>query len=76
MTSRISTRAVVQQDMYELFHDYWNIVTAINSYVAVLGHNPDRPEIEKEAIEEIRTLSLRLESDLDAMRSRVLANLR
>jgi hypothetical protein len=73
LTSRLSQRQVVQQDLYELFHDYWQLVTAFNSYAAVLHHSPNIKGVEREATEELTKIGLELEGTLEAIRARMLS---
>lgn len=73
MTTRLSQRAVAQQDLYELFHEYWQLVTAYNSYVAVLKHSPRITGVEREATEELARIGVELESTLEAIRARMLS---
>lgn len=62
-----------QQDLYELFHDYWQLVTAFNSYVAVLHHSPRIEGVEREATEELTKIGVELEGTLEAIRARMLS---
>ncbi len=76
MTSRVSLRMVQQQELYELFHDYWNVVPALNSYISVLQHSPKLDKVDKEAVHEVAKLSLLLEQDLESLRARMLSLVR
>lgn len=73
MTSRISSRMVMQQDLYELFHEYWNLFTAMSSYVTVLRHSPNIRGVEREATDEVARLTERLETSMEAIRVRILS---
>lgn len=73
MTTRLSDRQVVQQDLYELFHQYWQLVTAFNSYTAVLRHSPKLDGVEREAADELSRIGVELESTLEAIRARLLS---
>lgn len=74
MTSRISQRMVQQQEFYELFHDYWNLFTALNTYVAVLRHSSKLDGVEKKASDEITQLLPRLEEKMEAIRARMMSH--
>lgn len=73
MTTRISARTAMREDVYELFHDYWNLFTALNTYVSVLRHSPNQQRVENEVLEEITKILLTLEERTEAIRARVLA---
>lgn len=64
---------MVQQDLYELFHDYWQLVTAFNSYVSVLHHSPKLEGVEREATDELGRIGVELEGTLEAIRARMLS---
>ena len=67
---------VLQQDLYELFHNYWNLFTALNSYVTVLKNSGSIAGMEREATEEIAKLIPRLEALLESIRARSLSLVR
>jgi len=73
MTSRPNPRTVMREDLHELFHDYWNLLTAINSYVLVLRHSPTVQGIDREAADELSKLLPALERSMEAIRARVLS---
>lgn len=72
MTTRISARMVMQQEVYELFHDYWNVFTALNNYVSVLRRSTTLSEADREVVDELSRLLSTLEQRTEAIRARVL----
>jgi hypothetical protein len=76
VTSRVSQRQLLQQDLYELFHDYWQLVTAFQSYAAVLHHSPNVHGAEREAVEELNRIGVELERTIEAIRVRLMSMVR
>ncbi len=73
MTTAISARSAAQQDLYELYHESWNTLTAIHSYLAFLEHSSVIQGVEHEAIVSLQDLARRLEASLEGIRARMLS---
>lgn len=54
------------------FHDYWNILTALNNYAQFLVNEPNLRANQKEAAKEISRIVLELEKKTDALRATLL----
>jgi DNA-binding response OmpR family regulator len=65
---RESERQVVRS----YFHDYWNILTALNNYAQFIVNEPGLRPAQKEAAQEISRLVLELEKKTDALRATLL----
>jgi|GEM_PF-1526983 len=65
---RESEREVVRT----YFHDYWNVLTALNNYAQFLVNEPSLRPAQKEAAHEISRLVLELEKKTDALRATLL----
>lgn len=73
MTSRPNPRVLMREDLYDLFHDHWNLMTAVNSYILVLRHSPGVQGIDKDAVEELTRLMPMLEQSMEAIRVRIIS---
>lgn len=71
--SRISPHTAMREDAHDLFHDYWQLFTALKTYVNVLEHSPRIIDEDKVAVEELSQMLRRLEEHTEALRARVLA---
>lgn len=73
MTTRLSARVSTREDIQTMFHDYWNLYTALVSYASVLIQTQNLQGVEREAAEEINKLLVSLGQQTEAIRARVLA---
>lgn len=67
-TDRLAQRQVVK----EYFHDYWQMLTALNSYAQFLKGQTPKDSREREAAEEIARIVLELERKTDSLRAKLL----
>lgn len=51
------------------FHDYWNLLSALTNYVAVLQHLPDLPPTAQAAVRGLDDIVLKLEAKTDRLRA-------
>ncbi|MES2154466.1 MAG: response regulator [bacterium] len=63
----------LQRDLRQTFHDYWNILSALGNYIAVLKAAPGLIPDAQHAVRGLDDLLLKLETKTDRLRSYLLS---
>lgn len=59
----------LEREVSVIFHNHWNVTTALNNYAAILRKTTDLPPEAQNAVAGIESALLRLESQTDQLRS-------
>lgn len=59
----------VRRDMESVFHDYWNVIAALNGYLQVLRRSTSLGALDRRAIDGLEESMLKLESKTDRLHS-------
>lgn len=70
---RLDLKEVWQRELERVFHDYWNLLTAVNGYVMTLEHVPQLPKPAQEAVEALNGVLPMLQAKADELQSKVRA---
>lgn len=66
---RLTARDPVQRDILSVFHDYWNLISALNSYTQTLLRSGSLGEAERRLVKGQEEVLMKLESRTDRLRS-------
>lgn len=66
---RLTTRDPVHRDIMSVFHDYWNLISALNSYTETLLRSPSLREGDREIVKGQQEVLMKLEFKTDRLRS-------
>lgn len=69
---RVTTQDAARKDLRAVFHDYWNLLSALNNYVQFLTVSDKIGAKEREAVLGLQELILKLESKTDRLRAYLL----
>lgn len=67
--SKVMTQEAARKDLRAVFHDYWNLLSALNNYVQYLERSEKVGNKEREAVLGLQELILKLESKTDRLRA-------
>jgi CheY-like chemotaxis protein len=67
--TRLITQDAARKDLRSVFHDYWNLLSALNNYVQFLERSEKIGNKEREAVLGLQELILKLESKTDRLRA-------
>lgn len=67
--TRIPAAETAKKELRAVFHDYWNLISALNNYVEVLERSDRLGPKDRAAVSGLEELVLKLESKTDRLRS-------
>lgn len=73
MTTQLSLRRAMAEDVHQMFHQYWQVFTALATYTAILERSPLIIGEERQVVEELKAMVQKLQDQTEAIRVRVLA---
>lgn len=73
MTNRLSQRLVLRDEVQGIFHEYWQIYTALKMYHEILELSPRLQGEDRLIVGEMAKILEELEKRSEAVRARVLA---
>lgn len=66
---KAATREPVQRDIRSMFHDYWNLLSALNSYMQALSRSPGLGPADQQIVQGLESALVKLESKTDRLQS-------
>ena len=72
MTTNLSPRVMMREEVHELFHEFWQIFTALKTYTQVLEMSRNVVGDDKQVVEELSRMVEALQARAESLRARVL----